>query len=85
MSSILTEILFWYNQRRMCREFDSHRHHIWYQYSGAITNEGCVVSSIFTKIIFWYITNEGCVVSSIHTDIIFGIQERAHWRRYEWL
>ena len=32
-----------------------------------------------------YITNEGCVVSTILTQIKFGTQERARWRRYEWL
>ena len=32
-----------------------------------------------------YITNEGRVVSTILTQIILGIQERARWRRYEWL
>ena len=31
------------------------------------------------------ITSEGCVVSTILAQIIFGIQERARWRRYEWL
>ena len=43
----------------------------------------CCVSLPFGPV--GIITNEGCVVSSIFTEIIFGIQERARWRRYEWL
>ena len=87
MSSILTEIILgiqerarWRHtqqipnntQRRMCREFNSHRDYIWY--SGA-----CALETYPT------IPNEGCVVSSILTEILLGIKERARWRRYEWL
>ena len=31
------------------------------------------------------ITNEECVVSTILTQIVVDFQERARWRRYEWL
>ena len=45
----------------------------------------CVVFFRFSGYSAIQPTNEGCVASTILTQIIFGFQERARWRRCEWL